>query len=85
MANYTIEQFYNSDKYNIHGEVFKDFWLNHQHCDPADETHIILMLTVKHTVLQTLNLIKNRDTILEVESELVSLLSYLEDHDGNTK
>ncbi|MFI3168725.1 MAG: hypothetical protein R3Y06_02115 [Faecalibacterium sp.] len=85
MANYTIEQFYNSDKYNIHGEVFKDYWLNHQHCDPVDENHIILILTVKHTVLQTLNLIKNRDTISEFESELVSLLSCLEGHDGNTK
>ncbi|MFI3226291.1 MAG: hypothetical protein R3Y09_02665 [Clostridia bacterium] len=58
MSNYTIEQFYNSDKYNIHGECFKDFWLDHQNCKPTDETHIILMLTVKHTILATLNLIR---------------------------
>lgn len=83
MTGYTIEEFYNSEKYNIHGESFGDFWLNQQNTDPRDEIHEVLMMTVKHTVLQTLNLIKNRDTISEIESELVSFLFYMEVDNDN--
>ncbi|MFI3227425.1 MAG: hypothetical protein R3Y09_08440 [Clostridia bacterium] len=51
MSRYTIEQFYNSDKYNIHGECFKDFWINHQNCDPTDETRAYEKKSVKPDLL----------------------------------
>ncbi|MFI3326334.1 MAG: hypothetical protein R3Y35_09195 [Clostridia bacterium] len=70
MAKISIEEFFRGDKYDVNSETFKDFWHNYQNCE--DETDTILLLTVKHTVLATLKLIKNRESISELETEMGS-------------
>ncbi|MFI3327275.1 MAG: hypothetical protein R3Y35_14060 [Clostridia bacterium] len=70
MAKISIEELYRGDTYDVNSETFKDFWCNYQNCE--DETDTILLLTVKHTVLATLKLIKNRESISELETEMGS-------------
>ena len=71
MAKLTIDQLYHDEKYNIIGEVFKDFWVNHQYCE--DETTMLFLLTVKHTVAATIKMINEGDFVSEFESEMKSL------------
>ena len=68
MATYTIEQLYLGDKYNIIGEVFKDFWSNGS-LDPEERTGLELLI-VKHTILAMEKLKNEGDCIADLESVL---------------
>ncbi|MFI3327176.1 MAG: hypothetical protein R3Y35_13550 [Clostridia bacterium] len=70
MAKISIEELFRGDKYDVNSETFKDFWHNFQNCE--DEVDMMFLLTVKHTVLATLKLIKNRESISELETEMDS-------------
>lgn len=66
----TLREFYYGDEYHVVGETFRDYWEHPE--DRTDTATQILLLTVKHTVLATLKLVKNRDCISELESEMQS-------------
>ncbi len=76
MARLTVEDLYNGDEYNIIGETFKDYWVNHQ--DEKNEITILFHLTVKHAIGATIKMIKQGDFIEDYESELKSLSLCLE-------
>lgn len=49
MVKLTLQQLYLGNKYNIIGEVFKDFWQNGS--PDVEERTGIELLIVKHTIL----------------------------------
>ena len=68
MAKLTLQQLYLGDKYNIIGEVFKDFWSNGSP-DPKERTGLELLI-VKHTILAMEKLKNEGDCIADLESVL---------------
>ena len=68
MAELTLQQLYLSDKYNIIGELFKDFW-NNGSPDPEERTGLELLI-VKHTLIASEKMKQNGDCIADLESVL---------------
>ena len=68
MANLTLQQLYLSDKYNIIGEVFKDF-CNNGSQDSEERTGLELLI-VKHTILAMEKLKNEGDCIADLKSVL---------------
>ena len=68
MAQLTLQQLYLGDKYNIIGEVFKDFWSNGSP-DQEERTGLELLI-VKHTLIASEKMKQNGDYISDLESVL---------------
>ena len=68
MAKLTLQQLYLGDKYNIIGEVFKDFW-SIGSSDPEKRTGLEIQI-VKHSILAMEKLKKEGDCIADLESVL---------------
>ena len=68
MAQLTLQQLYLGDKYNIIGEVFKDFWSNGS--PDVEERTGLELLIVKHTLIATEKMKQNGDYISDLESVL---------------
>ncbi len=76
MAKLTLEELYNGDEYSIHSHSVVDYLKNYGLSDSIsqeDETHILILLTVKHTVAATIKMIKQGDFVEDFESEMKSL------------
>ncbi len=81
MPKLTLEELYNGDEYKIHSNSVVDYLKNYgldTDISQEDETHILILLTVKHTVAATIKMIKHGDFIEDFESEMKSLSLYPE-------
>ncbi len=67
MAKLTLRQIYHGDKYNIMGEVIKDFMENGSP-DVQENTGLELLI-VKHTIKATEKMRKNGDYLSEMMVE----------------
>ena len=68
MAELTLQQLYLGDKYNIIGEVLKDFWSNGS--PDVEERTGLEILIVKHTLIASENMKQNGDCIADIISAL---------------
>ena len=68
MAKLTLQQLYLGEKYNIIGEVLKDFW-NNGSPDKEERTGLELLI-VKHTILAMEKLKNEGDCIADLGSVL---------------
>ncbi len=67
MAEYSLQQLYLGDKYNLMGEVMKEF-LSKPLLDENPQTGLELLI-VKHTLLVAEKLKENGDYVLDLKSE----------------
>ncbi|MFI3114860.1 MAG: hypothetical protein R3Y12_01795 [Clostridia bacterium] len=83
MPKIALDEFYYGDRYNVYGNALAEFISQDKSTNKtltSEEITNISILISKHTVKQTINLIKNGDFISELETEMKSLSLCLEEN-----